>query len=101
MPIAGDQRAWDATVTKGRAWCAIDAETRIHDLQAVERRVGLKQRDAGVEVVILLVRNSRWNRQVLRMWSDAIHSTFPGSGAVALEALRDGNLPTSSCVMLL
>ena len=44
----------------------VEAETRLDDLQALERRVRLKQRDLGVRRVILLVADTRHNRAVLR-----------------------------------
>ncbi|HET7182662.1 MAG TPA: helix-turn-helix domain-containing protein, partial [Candidatus Limnocylindrales bacterium] len=56
LPVAGviDHRAWDAGIDGPACRCRVDAETRVGDLQAVERRVALKQRD-GREPCVLLV----------------------------------------------
>jgi len=45
LPIAGDQRAWDARVTDGRRSASVEGETKIGDAQALERRLALKIRD--------------------------------------------------------
>jgi len=47
LDIPGDLRAWDAVVI-GRGWhLPVEAETRIRDLQALLRRLALKQRDGN------------------------------------------------------
>jgi transcriptional regulator with XRE-family HTH domain len=59
LPIEGDLRAWDAEIT-GRhpaSWRArVEAETRIADGQALERRLGLKVRDDPTGHLILWCR---------------------------------------------
>ncbi len=68
LPIEGDLRAWDAEIT-GRnpaPWRArVEAETRISDGQALERRLGLKLRDDPAGHLILLVADTRTNRRAL------------------------------------
>jgi transcriptional regulator with XRE-family HTH domain len=44
---SGDLRAWDGIATVAGERFAIEAETRLHDIQALERRIALKQRDGG------------------------------------------------------
>jgi transcriptional regulator with XRE-family HTH domain len=45
MPTQGDPRAWDTSIS-GPGWTAyIDAETRLRDIRALQRRTALKQRD--------------------------------------------------------
>ncbi len=64
VPIggAGDPRAWDLVISNGRDRVAVEAETRLSDLQAVQRRIALKSRDSGITTVILLLAASRTNR---------------------------------------
>ena len=100
LAIDGDLRAWDASI-RGQGWAAfVDAETRIRDAQALERRTALKQRDTKTDRVILLVADTRSNRLVLR----AVGSPLV-AGAVAardiLDALRAGRDPGGSGVVLL
>src|SRR5262245_16175757 len=63
LPIPGDFRAWDAVIT-GTGWrLAVEAETVLTDIQAVERRLALKRRDGGIEHVLLLVADTPRNRR--------------------------------------
>lgn len=103
VPIAvtRDQRAWDAVVV-GPDWnCPVEAETRLRDVQALLRRVALKQRDAGVDRVILLVADSRHNRQVLRFNASEFGTAFPEPGRAALRALGAGDQPAGSAIIVL
>ena len=54
LPIPGDRRAWDGVATLNRELIAVEAETRIRDLQALERRLGLKLRDGARERLLLV-----------------------------------------------
>ena len=49
IPIEGDLRAWDVALTAGRLSIGVDAETRLRDVQAVDRRIMLKLRDSGFD----------------------------------------------------
>jgi transcriptional regulator with XRE-family HTH domain len=53
FPIAADRRAWDAVCEVQRRHIAVEAEMRLDDVQALERRTKLKQRDGDVAIVIL------------------------------------------------
>ena len=64
---------------------AVEAETVLDDLQAIERRIALKQRDGGVDDVILLVAETHRNRRALA----AAPNAFPGFSRDARAALRD------------
>jgi transcriptional regulator with XRE-family HTH domain len=101
LRIPGDQRAWDAVIGIGRLRIGVEAETRIRDVQAVERRVALKKRDDGVDRVILLVRATRSNRAVLRAYERELLAAFPVTSADALAALADGRDPGSDAIILL
>jgi transcriptional regulator with XRE-family HTH domain len=101
LPIPGDPRAWDALIRASRIRIGVEAETRLRDVQAVTRRVALKQRDSEVERMILLVRDSRWNRQVVRLAGDSLAALFPVPGSAALDALRAGRDPGGNALILL
>jgi len=96
----GDLRAWDV-VLDGPIQIAIDAETRLHDIQALQRRLELKRRDSRMPRVILLVAASRHNRSVLREHREALSSTLPLDSANVLEALREGRAPEASGILVL
>lgn len=97
----GDLRAWDLVIENGSDRVAVEAETRLADLQAVQRRIALKSRDSGIAVVILLLAASRTNRGTVRLFEDSFRESFPLPGSEALRDLRIGRLPTRSAVILL
>lgn len=100
IPLPSDLRAWDASVG-GAGWMVfVDAETRIRDVQALERRTALKRRDTGTDRVVLLIADSRSNRAVLRsLGAPLVENAMPGS--VILTALGAGRDPLGSGVVLL
>jgi transcriptional regulator with XRE-family HTH domain len=100
LAIAGDLRAWDAAI-HGDGWSAyVDAETRLRDAQALERRIALKRRDTATDRVILLVADTRTNRLILRsIGSPLVANALPSDEI--LDALRRGRDPGGSGVLLL
>lgn len=100
IPTPGDFRAWDASIG-GSGWKAfVDAETRIRDVQALERRTALKRRDTRTDRVILLIADTRANRAVLRsLGGPLVDGALPGHAILA--ALRAGRDPGGSGVVLL
>lgn len=95
----GDQRAWDAVIS-GSERVGVDAETRLYDIQAVQRRIELKVRDSGVDRAVLLVASTRHNRAVLREYRGALASTFPLDTAEVMSALRAGRVPEAGGVVI-
>ena len=101
LPLVGDLRAWDALI-RGRGWrCAIEAETRPRDLQALERRLALKMRDGAIDLLVLLLLDSRHNRALVREHADTLHERFPVAGSRALELLAAGVSPGGNAIVLL
>jgi hypothetical protein len=101
LPIAGDRRAWDGLANIGDGSLGVEAETRIRDIQALERRLGLKMRDSGLERLILLVSDTRSNRRVLELHREALRTLLPLDGRDILSALRSGRLPEASGIVRL
>jgi len=101
MPIPGDLRAWDCVLSRDGFRIGVDAESRLRDAQAVERRVILMQRDSGVDRAVILVPATRTNRTVLHEFGQALRSNFPVASAVALRALRTGEDPGGNAVIVL
>ena len=100
LAIEGDRRAWDAEI-RGPAWrLPVDAETVIDDVQALERRIRLKQRDDGAAHVLVVVSATPRNRRAL----DAAPEAFAGylrDARSVLRALSVGHNPATSAVMFL
>jgi len=101
LRIPGDRRAWDAFIGGDQWELPVDAESRLHDVQAWTRRAALKRRDDNRDVVILLVADTRHNRRVLRLVSADLVSDYPVRGADALKSLEQGERPTGSAIILL
>ena len=104
LPIEGDLRAWDAEIT-GRdptPWGArVEAETRISDGQALERRLGLKVRDDPTGHLILLVSDTRANRRALASIGVGLDHLVPGRGREMPAALSAGTDPGRGGIIIL
>jgi transcriptional regulator with XRE-family HTH domain len=101
LRIPGDRRAWDAAIGADAWELPVDAESRLHDVQACIRRTALKQRDDNRPVVILLVADTRHNRRILRLVSADLESDYPVRSADALKALGTCERPAGSAIVLL
>jgi hypothetical protein len=97
----GDPRAWDAQCRLTGVTIAIEAEMRLSDLQAVDRRIALKLRDSDVSIVILLVADTVGNRRALAAHRESLRSSFPLDTRAVLAALRDGRAPASSGIVVI
>lgn len=101
LGLLGDRRAWDHVVD-GPGWSLpVEAETRLRDVQALQRKISLKCRDGGFDRVLLLVADTRHDRHVLRLASAEFASSYPVRGRDALAALQAGILPEGSAIVLL
>jgi transcriptional regulator with XRE-family HTH domain len=103
VPIGppGDLRAWDDVIDAPGWTLPVEAESRIHDVQALQRKLTLKCRDGGVDRMLLVVADTRHNRHVLRLAADDFGAAFPLRGREALGELRAGRRPSSSAIVLL
>jgi transcriptional regulator with XRE-family HTH domain len=101
FPIPGDKRAWDALLWLADVRVGIEAETRVRDAQALQRRLGLKRRDGQVDHLVLLLADTRHHRALLRSVGEGFLADFPVPGAVALARLERGEDPGGSAIILL
>lgn len=103
VPLAldGDRRAWDAVV-RGDGWRAhVEAETRIADVQALQRRLALKMRDGHADRLILVVARTRTNTATLAAVRGAMATMFPLSHREVVARLREGDDPGGSGIVCL
>ena len=101
MPISGDQRAWDGMVTGTGGRTAVEAITRLADVQAVIRRIALKQRDSSVDRVVLLLSDTLSNRASVRAAEALIVDAYPVGAREALSRLGLGRHPSASTIIFL
>ncbi len=95
----GDLRAWDAVLIDRSMRVGVEAETRLTDVQAVERRIGLKCRDSGIPVAILVLADTRTNRLAVPSAESVVRAFFPLPGIEAVRALKAGALPTVNALI--
>jgi hypothetical protein len=99
LRLVGDPRAWDAEIG-GATWrLPVDAETVVDDLQALERRLTLKQRDDGADQVLLVVADTRRNRRALAA-APAAFGAFGRDARSTLRALATGRDPGRSGIVM-
>lgn len=100
IPNDRDRRAIDLVVFGLPARTGVEAETVLGDMQELEREINLKQRDAKLERMILLVRGSRRNREILRA-ADALRRAFPVQTRAMFAALAEGRDPGANGLVIL
>jgi transcriptional regulator with XRE-family HTH domain len=104
LPRGGDLRAWDAEVRPpppARWRARVEAETRIADGQALERKLGLKVRDDPGGHLILLVADTRANRRALATLDVGLRKLLPRSTRDILACLGRGDEPPGSGIIIL
>ncbi|MBA3780194.1 MAG: helix-turn-helix domain-containing protein [Chloroflexi bacterium] len=101
IPTPGDLRAWDAVVRGSGVIVGIEAETRLRDVQAEIRRVQLKQRDSGVDHVVLLLAATKSNRPAVRQFQTQLRAALPISQQRLMACFRDAIDPGGSGLVLL
>jgi transcriptional regulator with XRE-family HTH domain len=100
MPISGDLRGADGLIDGDFGSVLVEAETRLTDLQAVERKALLKKRDLGADRLIVLIADTPNNRKVLRLHPE-LRERFPIGTRKCLAALGRGEDPGGDCLVVL
>ena len=103
LPDPRDLRAWDAAIVpRDRSWrYGVEAETHPSDGQDLARRLMRKQRDGGMDGVILVLPDTRTTRALLRDYAPLLTDQFPVPGEVALRRLTAGMNPGGNAVAVL
>jgi hypothetical protein len=70
-------------------------------VQALERRLALKGRDGGVDVLILIVADTAHNRAVLERERETLRALLPLDGRDIRRSLRQRRLPHASGLIVL
>jgi transcriptional regulator with XRE-family HTH domain len=101
VQIPGDLRAADLLLAIPGCTIAVEAVTRLRDIQAQVRAGLLKQRDLEATRLILLVSDTQPNRLALRTASHALAGAFPLRTRGALLALGEGRDPGANAIIVL
>lgn len=101
VPRPGDLRAVDARASLPGCTVACELWTRLADWQAQSRGALLKQRDLGADRLVIVLRDTRANREALGHADAASHASFPATGRAVLRALADGRDPGGNGIVFL
>ena len=99
IPIPGDQRAVDAMVVDPPLRVGFELESRLLDAQGLARRVALKQRDARLARMVLVVPDTPANRAAAASGQATLDAGFPVGHRATLAALRAGELPKGNGIL--
>jgi len=104
VPIPGDLRSADAMLAvkaaDGPEDVLIEAETHLDDIQLVQRKGAAKQRDLGAKRFVLVVSDTKHNRDVIARHPE-LHERFPIPPRKALAALANGEDPGGDALIVL
>ena len=103
LPARGDRpelRRWDLVVHGGGKRTAFELETRLYDAQAQLGRHNLKRRDDPTDSFVLVVADTRHNREVLRTYADLFADLPRLRTATVLKMLRAGQHPPTGLILL-
>jgi len=101
IPIAGDLRAVDILLTRGRVRVAVEVITRLADLQAQVRAAQLKARDVGATRLILVVAGTHANRRALEAVRASLVEAFDLDTRRVMADLARGADPGRDAIILL
>ena len=102
LPIPGDTRAWDAvTIAEDGSWTGIEGISRIAAVDMTLRRANQKQRDdPRIRSVILVVNDTRHNREALGAGIATIRAGYPLDTRAVLACLSVGRTPPLNGIVL-
>jgi transcriptional regulator with XRE-family HTH domain len=98
--IVGDLRAFDVEL-RGVVRIGVEFFTRLRDVQAQIRPVMQKQRDSGVDRLLLVFKDTHANRRAVREAGPALRAAFPMQGRLLIAALREGRDPGANGILFL
>jgi transcriptional regulator with XRE-family HTH domain len=101
LPGPGDPRVWDLVLQMDDWLIGVEAETRIRDLQALVRRIRDRERDGGVDEIIILLSDSAVNRRLVAELREALGEPYATSTRGLLKTLRTGSGSPVSGVLLI
>ena len=101
MPMPRDLRAVDALLAHGDLKIAVEAITRLSDVQAQLRAAQLKRRDIGATRLLLLVADTNANRRAIAEARPMLDTGLLTGAKRILAALNAGDDPGQDCLLVL
>ena len=104
LPNVGDRRSWDRVLrllaAPGQV-VGVDLETRIRDIQALVRRTRERERDGGVDEILIVLSNSATTGRSCDELRTALGPRYETSPRGILADLRVGRRNRGSGVILI
>ncbi len=101
LPLPGDRRSWDLLLRLERQRVGVEAETRIRDVQRLVRHIRERERDGGTDAIVLVLSDSRINRELVRELRAALGPEYATPPRQLMRKLRVGQpLPGSGVVLV-
>jgi transcriptional regulator with XRE-family HTH domain len=100
VPRAGDLRAVDVLLTRPGVRIAVEAITRLADVQAQIRAAQLKARDIGATRLVFVIAGTRANRRALSDASPTLRPAFDLDARRLLADLAAGRDPGRDGILL-
>lgn len=104
LPLPGDRRAWDKLLrlrgAEPRYLVGVDLETRIRDIQQLVRRTRLRERDGGVDQILIALSDSATNRRLVGQLREALGPGYATGPRLILRGLKMSRpLPGSGVIL--
>jgi hypothetical protein len=94
-------RSWDLLLRMAGQLVGVEAETRIRDAQELVRRIRIRERDGGADLILIVLSDSRHNREAVDELRQMLGANYITSPRRILAALRSGQtLPGSGVVLV-
>jgi transcriptional regulator with XRE-family HTH domain len=101
LPLPGDRRSWDLLLRLDDLLIGVEVETRIRDIQALVRRIRERERDGGVDEILVVLSDTAHNRRFVDALRAALGQRYSTSPRFILAALRAGRPVPGSGVLLI
>lgn len=97
--LTGDQRAFDCILRCAELVIGVEVITRLRDVQAQLRPLFAKARDAGIDRLIIVVADTRANREALELAGDVLGAALSTDARATFAALRAGTIPARDALV--
>lgn len=101
VPVGSNQQVFDAVVRRDGHAAAVEAITRLRDVQAQLRPILRKQAESGAPVLILVLAETPANRRALDLMGEILLGDFPCRPRETLQHLDRGELPPGNGIVRL
>ena len=101
LSISGDLRAFDLVLVAGRISVAHEFLSRVRDIQGQVRPILQKHRDAAMDSLVVVIRDTDTNRRAVREAGPALTDLFPLSSREVRAAIRERRDPGRNGIVFL